>query len=266
MRKTIYFVSVFLLLQHWGFAMHTETIEYQQNGTTLRGYLVYDETVKTPRPAVMVAHAWKGQDEFARNKAKALAELGYIGFAIDIYGNGKEVKTNQEAIQLMKPLFLDRKLLQDRLKAGFETIKRQSMVDPKRIGGIGFCFGGLAILELFRSGVDLRGVVTFHAGFSNFMGDIKAKTVPIAKDIRGSLLILHGYNDPFVSPRDIQTLQQELSEQNIDWQMNIYSQTYHAFTDPDANDKAAGVLFNPRTNARTWRSMKNFFEEVFAEK
>lgn len=243
--------------------MHTETITYYQQETKLVGYLAYTEETKAARPAVIVAHAWKGLDTLAKEKAKELAELGMIAFAADIYGDGKEAHTNEEAASLMDPLFQDRKLLQERLKAAYDTIKKHPLVDSKRIGGIGFCFGGLAIIELFRSGVDLKGVVSFHAVLGNTMKDLKAKCVPIAQNIQGSCLILQGHDDPLVTAQDIAAIQAEFTEAKVDWEMDIYGGTSHAFTDPQANDPALGLKYNPKAAKRSWEAMKNFFEEVF---
>ena len=250
-------------IQSLEFIMHTETISYRHGQLELRGHLVYNNKIETARPAVIVAHAWKGQDEFARNKARALAELGYIAFAVDIYGEGKEVETSDEAAALMMPLFLDRQLLQERMKAAYDVVSNHPMVNAKMIGGIGFCFGGLAIIELFRSGVDLRGVVSFHAVLGDEMGENKAKIVPIAQGIKGSLLMLHGYDDPLVSAKDIETKEQEFTQANVDWQLHVYGHTSHAFTVPGANDKSLGLIYNPKANQRSWKAMRNFFDEVF---
>lgn len=243
--------------------MNTERVSYRHDATMMQGELYYEEGITEPMPCVLVAHAWMGQDDFARSKARSLAQCGYVGFAIDLYGNAKLVQSKEEAIALMMPLFFDRQLLQARLKAAYEVARQHPLVDPKKIGGIGFCFGGLSIIELFRSGADMRGAVSFHAVLGDEKEGQKAKTVPIASGIKGSLLILHGYDDPLVTPHDIDACQKELTAANVDWQMHIYGHTSHAFTVPHANDKSMGLLYNPVAEKRSWRTMKNFFEEVF---
>ncbi|MBS0655630.1 MAG: dienelactone hydrolase family protein [Verrucomicrobia bacterium] len=243
--------------------MHKETVSYRQGSTELLGYLVYDPKVKTRRPAVIIAHAWRGLDQFAKNKAEQLANLGYVAFCADMYGDGKVVTTNDESLAMMHPLFMDRALLQSRIKAAYDVVSALELVDKSNIGGIGFCFGGLTIIELFRSGVDLKGVVSFHAVLGAEMAGMHAKTVPLAKNIKGSILILHGHDDPLVSSSDIKAIQDELTEAHIDWQMHIYGGTSHAFTVPQANDKTLGLIFNPKANERSWQSMVNFFTEVF---
>lgn len=243
--------------------MKKEWIDYSMNGRSFRGYLVYNSKVEGSRPVVLVAHAWKGQDAFARNKAEFLAELGYAGFALDLYGEGKEVESDNDAASLMIPLFEDRTELQKRIKAGYETILHHPICDRKRIGSIGFCFGGLAVLELLRSGAQLTGSVCFHALLGDRMRQVRAKKSPKSNKMHGALLILHGHKDPLVSTEDILSIQKELSEAGIDWQMHIYGLASHAFTNPEANDPESGLIYHPQTEQRALESMRNFFSELF---
>ena len=242
--------------------MINERISYMQDNTLFQGEMYYDENLKETAPCILVAHAWMGQDDFARAKARSLASLGYVGFAIDYYGNAKVVHTKEEATSLMQPLFLDRVSIQARLKAALDVAAQHPKVNPKKIGGIGFCFGGLCVIELFRSGADMRGAVSFHGILGDEKEGKKAKTVPLASGIKGSLLVLHGYDDPMVTHEDIVKFQKELNDAHIDWQMHFYGNTSHAFTVPQANDKSMGLMYNPVSEKRSWRSMKNFFEEV----
>lgn len=244
--------------------MKEEIIDYEIDGKKYRGFWAFPSIeAETPakRPAVLVAHAWMGQDDFAREKARMLASLGYFGFAVDMYGEGKTASNPEEAEALMLPLFEDRALLRKRILGAFEVVSHLPGVDQGRIGGIGFCFGGLTIIELLRSGAPVKGCVSFHGVLGNTMGPIHAKTTPIAKGIEGSLLILHGYNDPLVSLQDIVNTQKELSEAMVDWQMHFYSQTSHAFTNPQANDVKNGLVFQSRSCDRALRLMKDFFKE-----
>lgn len=242
--------------------MEKKILEYVCNGTSHKGFLAYNKTA-TPRPAVIVAHAWKGLDDFARSKAEALAELGYVGFVADMYGNGLSVESKEEASELMMPLFINRKLLRERIVAAYKTIIKQPGVDKSRIGAIGYCFGGLTVLELSRSGEDLKGVVSFHGVLGDTLFGTKAQTIAPAKTRRGAVLILHGYKDPLASQNDIVEMQKELFDAKLDWQMHIYGQAVHAFTNPQAQDEEGGMLYNPQADRRSWQSMHNFFEEVF---
>jgi len=242
--------------------MHTEKISYLQGETKCIGFLAYDDQVKPKRPAVLIVHAWRGQDDFARQKALELAGLGYVAFAVDLYGNGVSV-TDDEAAQYMVPLFLDRPLLQARIIAAYECLRKLSPVDPTKIGAIGFCFGGLTVFELLRSGAALKGVVCFHGVFASEREGIKAKTVPISPDARGSLLILQGEQDPLVTPEDLQNVGKEMTKAGIDWQIHLYGNTMHAFTNPAANNPQTGAMYSAKAAKRAFRSMQNFFGEVF---
>ncbi|MCB1111083.1 MAG: dienelactone hydrolase family protein [Chlamydiales bacterium] len=241
--------------------MDRKTVTYEVEEKKFKGYLVKNEIVNAPRPGIIVAHAWKGQDEFAREKADDLARLGYVAFAADVYGDGKEVETNDEAMALMSPLFLDRSLLRKRICAAYEAFKAESFVDGNQIGAIGFCFGGMTVIELLRSGVALKGVVSFHGVLGTALGDLKAAPVANAEKIQGSLLILHGHDDPMVSNEDLLNIQKEFTEAGVDWEIDIYGHTKHAFTNPDADDDTLGLKYNERADSRSWSAMKRFFGE-----
>lgn len=246
--------------------MKQENTTYQIDGQSYNGYWVFpknDDSKAQLRPAIIVVHAWMGQDQFVHDKAESLAQLGYIGFVADMYGEGKRVSQPEEAQKLMYPLFEDRALLQKRIRAAFDVVRQHPLVDPLKIGAIGFCFGGLTVIELLRSGADVKGAVSFHGVLGNKMGVIQAKTVPIASSIKGSLLILHGHEDPLVSQQDILDIQKQLSDAKVDWQMNIYSHTSHAFTNPQVHDKKQGLFFQALSNKRAWQAMVYFFSECF---
>lgn len=242
----------------------SQIIEYQCEQQRCLGYFVKPVTAKGYVPAIVIAHTWTGLDDFCRQKAKDIAKLGYAAFVADLYGEGITASNNDEALQLMLPLFLDRKLLRKRIIAAFETVKKQPQIDPKKIGAIGFCFGGLTVIELLRSGTNIAGAVSFHGVLGTSISDYKAKPLPIANNIRGSLLILHGYEDPLVSKNDIDSLEQELNQAGVDWQMNVYGHTAHAFTNPQAQDVSSGLVFNFNADRRSWEAMCAFFNDVFA--
>lgn len=243
--------------------MITEVIHYQHDGVEFKGYLSKPDVSLTKRPAILVVHAWRGQDDFARQKTEEIANLGYVGFAADLYGNGIIAKDDEEAMQLMLPLFLDRKLLRDRINAALVELKKQSCVNAESIGAIGFCFGGLTVIELLRSGAPVKGVVSFHGLLGNVLDKYKAIPIPCNQQIKGSLLILHGYQDPFNTDKDLEAIQEELTATNIDWQMNIYGRAMHAFSNPQAHHEEAGMVYNQQAAERSWLAMKNFFNEIF---
>lgn len=241
--------------------MRTESLEYGREAPRFKGYLAYPQG-KGPHPAILIVHSWRGLTDFEKEKACLLAEMGYLAFAVDLYGNGTVATDDSHALELMTPLFLDRSTLRERVLEAFNEIAQNPLVNPKKIGAIGFCFGGLSVIELLRSGVAVKGVVSFHGAFGSHLGEQIAKTVPLASKVEGAILILHGYDDPLVPQHDIQQLQEELTTAQVDWQMNIYGNTSHAFTNPLANNPAGGLVYNPVVAKRAWLAMQQFFSEI----
>jgi len=233
--------------------MKTETVNYQAKNIDLKGYVAYPDDDNAP--LVLIAHTWAGKDEFVHKRAEDLAALGYVGFAVDMYGNGKVGADTAENESLMTPLVSDRDLLKDRIVSALNYGKSLSEVDSSRVAAIGYCFGGLVVLDLARSGEDISGVVSFHGLL--MPSDISEK------GIKAKVLVLHGERDPMVPLDMVGTFQKEMTEAGADWQLHSYGGTYHAFTNPDANDPSLGTQFNKSANERSWQSMKNFFSEIF---
>jgi len=244
-------------------AFHNEIINYHIDGTNLKGHLIFDVNNSEIRPAVIVAPHWRGCDAFTLQKATELSRLGYIVFAADVYGDGKTATTDEESAALMEPLFLDRKLLQERIGAAFDYLSSHPLVDSTRIGAIGFCFGGLTVIELLRSGKTVAGAVSFHGVLGDIKGSLRVTLGIRHEKIKGSLLVLHGADDPLVTKDDIMQLENEMSDNGADWQIHIYGNTKHAFMNENANNPASGLEYNPRTAKRAWQSMINFFNEIF---
>ena len=233
--------------------MKTETVNYQAKNIDLKGYVAYPDNDNAP--LVLIAHTWAGKDEFVHKRAEDLAALGYVGFAVDMYGNGKVGADTAENESLMTPLVSDRDLLKDRIVSALNYGKSLSEVDSSRVAAIGYCFGGLVVLDLARSGEDISGVVSFHGLL--MPSDISEK------GIKAKVLVLHGERDPMVPLDMVDTFQKEMTEAGADWQLHSYGGTYHAFTNPDANDPSLGTQFNKSANERSWKSMKIFLEEIF---
>lgn len=237
--------------------MHTSNYLYHHGENELHGFLAYDDTHDKPRPAVLVAHDWSGRNDFACQKAKMLAKMGYVGFALDMYGCGRLGETNDEKMALMEPLANDRRLLRARIQAAFDTVVAMSEVDYKRIAAIGFCFGGLCVLDLARHGAALKGVVSFHG--------LLGKPEGIASHpIQAKILALHGYDDPMVKPEQVNEFCQEMTLAQVDWQVHQYGHTQHSFTNPMAHDAKLGTVYNDVAEKRSMQSMVNFLQEIFA--
>ena len=233
-----------------------ELIEYEHNATVLEGFLAYDDSKQGARPGIMISHAWAGRGEFECNKARKLAELGYAGFALDLYGKGVLGSGPEENQKLMAPFLEDRALLQSRLTKSLDTLREQTVVDKERTAAMGFCFGGLCVLDLARIGTDIRGVVSFHGLFippGNTEGTkIKAK-----------VLALHGNDDPMAPPESVLALEKELTQAGADWQIHVYGNAMHSFTNPEANNPQMGTVYNEKADKRSWVTLKNFLEEIF---
>lgn len=244
--------------------MPKENIRYRSGNTDCVGYLSASDKIPGKRPAVLIAHAWRGLNPFARTKADDLAALGYVGFAADLYGEGKQAEDNDEALQLMLPLFLDRKLLRERIIDAYKELKKHPLVDPDKIAGIGFCFGGLTMIEFLRSGTPVRGVISFHGLYGWKIGEHVAKKVANASKLSGKLLMLHGYKDPFLTQEDVADIQNEFNDAGVDWEMDIYGQAVHAFTNPDAKDEKGGMLYDPLIARRAESAMVRFLKEIFS--
>jgi len=245
--------------------MHTEYLDLKDQNTNFKLFLATPDVSKSKdkKPAILVAHAFRGQDDFAREQAVNLSKLGYVALACDLYGQGISTESDEEAFKLMMPLFLDRPLLQHRIKLQAEFLSKLPLVDKDRIGAIGFCFGGLSVIELLRSGFLAKGIVSFHGLLGYTIGKHKAQPAKKA-EMKGSLLILHGQLDPLVSTQDIADIQEEMTQSKIDWQMNIYGNTMHAFTNPQANFPDQGLKYNPKTASKAFNEMHIFFKELLS--
>jgi dienelactone hydrolase len=238
-------------------AIITNTINYVDGDTLLEGFFAFDDAIQGQRPAVLVSHPWAGRSEFTEEKARELAKLGYVGFALDMYGAGKLGKTDEECSALMRPFMENRAMLQRRISAALANVRLLPWVDDKKMAAIGFCFGGLCVLDLARTGANVKGVVSFH-------GLLNAPTNLENPKISAKVLVLHGNDDPLVPPEHIAAFQKEMSEAGVDWQLHSYGNTVHAFTNPLASDFAAGYKFSPNANRRAFQAMENFLAEIFA--
>ena len=238
-------------------AIVSNTVNYLDGGTLLQALFAFDDSFEERRPAVLICHAWGGRDEFVDNKAKQLAELGYVAFALDMYGQGILGASLEENAALMQPFIGDRQLLQNRINAALYAVTLLPWVDDSKIAAIGFCFGGLCVLDLARMGADVKGVVSFH-GLLNAPENIKKKPVT------AKVLALHGHDDPMATADQIEAFTTEMTDLKVDWQLHSYGNTVHAFTNPKANNPALGTVYNETADKRAWQSMKNFLEEVLA--
>jgi dienelactone hydrolase len=238
-------------------ALKTEVIAYEQGGVTLEGFLAYDDANTKPRPGVLLIHDWMGVGDYAKSRARQLAELGYVAFAADIYGKGNQPADQKAAGALAGKYKGDRALYRARLKAGLEQLAARKEVAAGQIAAIGYCFGGTGALELARSGADLKGVVTFHGGLAT-------PTPEDAKNIKCPVLVLHGADDPFVKPDEVAAFKKEMEQAHVKYEFVAYPGAVHSFTRPDAgNDNRKGAAYNEAADKQSWAAMQKFFKEIF---
>ena len=237
----------------------TKSVEYQDDDVTLEGFVAWDsEKADEDSPGVLVVHQWMGLTDYEKGRCQQLAEMGYVAFAVDIYGKGVRPQDMQSAGQQATIYKSDRQLFRRRLYLGLQQLRAQSGVDKDRIAAIGYCFGGTGVLELARSGAEVQGCISFHGG-------LDSPTPEDGKNISAKLLICHGADDPFVAREDIDACLKEFNEAQVNWQMNYYSGAVHSFTQPQAgDDNSRGAAYNEQADKRSWEAMKQFFDEIFA--
>lgn len=243
-----------------------EECTYQAGSTTLYGTLhrPANTSKDMKRPGLILFPAWRGKDAFAEEKAHLLAEQGYVVLAADPYGEKSPATDDKESERRMAPLFLNRPLLQSRAKAAFDTLCRQPFVDATKIGALGFCFGGLTVLELLRLGVPINGIISFHGVLSDRYGDKDAQIGVRNNELAGRCaLFLHGNDDPLVSQEDLTALRQYLTDSKVEWTLTIYGRTSHAFMNPIAANPTAGLVYNPTVAKQAWRAALEFFHVLF---
>jgi dienelactone hydrolase len=232
----------------------TQDIRYADGPLSCNGFLAYDDKQTGKRPGVLVVHEAFGLGEHAMDRARMVAELGYVGFAADLFGDRRQVGP-EDLMSVIGALAGDPPTLRKRAKAALSTLTAQPQVDSTKLFGIGFCFGGTTVLELARDGCDLLGVVGFHSGLQT-----QAPAKP--GGIKASVLALIGADDPLIPPEQRQAFEEEMRAARADWQLVLYGNTLHSFTNPAADGSVMpAVMYNKRADQRSWQLMADFFKE-----
>lgn len=241
-------------------AVQGQEVKYPAGDTQLKGYLAYDDSVQGGRPGILVVHEWWGHDDYARNRARMLAELGYTALAVDMYGGGKKADHPDDARKFASEVKQNFSLAKTRFLAALALLQQHPTVDPKRIAAIGYCFGGGIVLEMARAGVDLGGVVSFH-------GSLSTANPAKAGVVKAKVLVLNGADDPFVKAEDIARFKQEMDAAGISYRLVNYPGAKHAFTNPDADGygKRFGLplAYNAEADKESWKAMQEFFDGLF---
>ena len=238
----------------------TKTVDYESEGKTCKGFLAYDEqlTAKGKQPGVLVIHEWWGLNDFTRNKAEALAKLGYVAFAADMYGDGEATTDPARAKELASALY-GKPLMVERAQASLDQLLKTGLVDEAKVAVIGFCFGGSAAQLLGYSGAPLKGVVSFHGGLVPASGDLGTKT-------QAKFLILSGAEDPSAEPELRDAFTKSLDEKKINYQFVLYSDTKHAFMNPMADKvNLPGLGYNAEVAKKAWQQMQIFFQDLWGD-
>jgi dienelactone hydrolase len=228
----------------------TEPVEHTSNGETFAGHLALPDGAYGPRPGVLVIHDGFGWGQHAKDRCAMLTELGYVAYAPDMFGAGADRS-------VIGSLVADTAMFRARLAGALAVLSGRSEVDAARLGAIGFCFGGRSVLELARSGADLRCVVSFH-------GSLGTNAPAEAGAVQASVVVCTGADDPHCPTAERTAFEAEMTAAGADWTLVAYSQTVHGFANPAlATSPMEGVLYSPRADARSWRAMVDAFAEAF---
>lgn len=242
-------------------AVHTEDIQYVAEGLTMNGYLAYEDSSTQRRPGILVVHEWWGHNDYARQRARLLAELGYTAFAVDMYGDGKLASHPDDAGTFAGEVSKDMAGIgKQRFLAALDILKNHPSVDPENIAAIGYCFGGGTVLHMARFGVDFKGVVSFH-------GSLGTETPTEKGVVKARVLVCHGADDTFISPEAIAAFKKEMEDAGVDYAFISYPGAKHSFTNPDADKLAKefglGIAYNTTADQKSWQDMQQFFASIF---
>ncbi|MCX6303780.1 MAG: dienelactone hydrolase family protein [Bacteroidetes bacterium] len=264
-RNIIFICMVMITLQSFSNSakmpprIREEQVTYVCNGVTLKGFIAWDENLKGTRPVVLVVHEWWGLNDYAKMRARKLAELGYFAMAADLFGNGVIAASPAEAQGLATPFYKDPQLAKSRLDAAIQKVKEFPQADPSRVAAIGYCFGGFAVLNAAKLGADLEGVVSFHGGLGGVPADKKL--------LKAKILVCHGGSDQFVPQHDVDAFKQQMDSIGADYTFRIYANATHAFTNPDATKTGKKfnmpIEYNAVADKDSWNDMKTFLARLF---
>ena len=236
-----------------------ETINYKADTINAVGYIVYNENSKDKRPAVLIVHEWWGLNDYAKKRARQLAEMGYVAMAVDMFGDGKTADDPKGAMALAGPFYQNVQLTKTRLDAAMNKLKEYPQVDTGKIAAIGYCYGGFVVLNAAKQGADLKGVVSFHGNLSG---------APASKDLlKAKILVFHGAADPLVPNTEVAAFRKSMDSISADYTFKAYDSAMHAFTNPEATEKGKKfnipVAYNAAADKQSWVDMKSFFERIF---
>jgi len=238
-----------------------QEVDYQGEGVTLKGYLAYDDSLQGQRPGVLVVHEWWGLNDYVRQRARLLAELGYTALAVDMYGEGKVAAHPDDAGKFAGEVGKNFPLAKARFMAAYKLLSEHATVDNTRIAATGYCFGGAVVLNMARSGMDLDGVVSFH-------GSLTPAVAAAPGAVKAQILVLNGADDPFVTQEQIAAFKEEMQKAGANYNFINYPGAVHSFTNPGADELGKKfnmpLAYNAAADQSSWREMQQFFKKIFA--
>lgn len=239
-----------------------QEVIYTSDSTNLKGFMVYDNNIKGKRPGVLIVHEWWGLNDYARSRARMLAELGYTAFALDMYGDGKTATHPEDAQKFASAIFSNVKVGEDRFLAAYSFLKGQETVEPNNIAAVGYCFGGAVVLHMARIGTDLKAVASFHGG-------IQAITPAQEGVVKGFILVCNGADDPFTTPEQIEAFKKEMDSAKVNYEFINYEGAVHSFTNPAADSVGKKfnmpLAYNEKADKESWQEMQKVFTRVFTK-
>ncbi|MEM9487730.1 MAG: dienelactone hydrolase family protein [Myxococcota bacterium] len=237
-----------------------EEVTYQADGVTMKGFLAYDRAATGPRPGVLVVHEWWGHNDYARQRARMLAGMGYTALAVDMYGDGKRAEHPKEAQAFAGAVMGDITVAKGRFLAAAELLKGHETTDPDKLAAIGYCFGGGVVLHMARLGVDLDAVVSFH-------GSLATQSPAQAGQVKAKVLVCNGADDPFVTAEHIAGFKQEMDAAAVDYRFENYAGATHSFTSRAADEYGKKfdlpLAYNADADQKSWQAMQDLFATVF---
>lgn len=239
-----------------------EQVTYQIDGVTYSGYLAYDDASNAKRPGVLVVHEWWGHNDYVRERAEQLAALGYVAFALDMYGEGKLAEHPDDAMRFMSVVTEQKGIAKTRFNAAYEQLSHYALTDKSNIAAIGYCFGGSVVLNMARENASLKGVASFHGGLANSSGLSESPIKP-------EIMVFNGLADPMVPAQQIADFEQEMREKKATFQVVNYEGAQHGFTNRAADELGKKfnmpLAYNEQADADSWQRLSDFLTEVFAK-
>jgi dienelactone hydrolase len=239
-----------------------EEVRYADGDLTLQGYLAWDDAAEGVRPGVLVVHEWWGHNDYVRERARKLAEMGYVALAVDMYGDGRQAAHPDDAGAFAGQVMERADQGRSRFLAARALLAADPRVASEQLAAIGYCFGGGVVLTMARSGVDLAGVASFHGSLAS-----PVRAAPGA--VKAQVLVLHGGADPFVPSDQVAAFAGEMADADAAWTFVSYPGVTHSFTNPGADEVGARfglpLAYDAQADADSWRRLEAFLAEVFAD-